>query len=99
MVPFEPQAAPLEGLPFHLRDLEAAMEWAAAHSDARLVVATDYPDQPEAIEIYLQDSNDPRWCIWRDYLGHLHVDDWVKQEFDLPYPTLSRALGFISSSF
>lgn len=92
------RSAPPEGLPFDLRDLRAAMSWAADRPGVLLSVTTDHPQVPEAIEIYPPGSSSPRWCIWRDYEGHLRVDDWAGYKFDLPYPTLLKALGFISSS-
>ena len=94
--PIEP--VPLEGLPFELPDLCMALKWAAMRPKVRLFVAMDHRYVPEALEIYSAETKSPRWCIWRDYEGHIHLDDWVKSQFDLPYRTLETALDFIDAN-
>jgi hypothetical protein len=93
--PTEP--VPLEGLSFELEDLQTALAWVANRPAIRLEVATDHRFVPEALEISPPGSKSPRWCIWRDYTGNLHLDDWLKSEFDLPYHTLATALAFIEA--
>jgi hypothetical protein len=87
-----------EGLSFALTDLQVAMAWASLRPDLRLLVAMDYIHTPELIEIHLAGSDMPRWVMWRDYTGCLHVDDWAGPEFDLPCPTIMLALRFIESN-
>jgi hypothetical protein len=94
--PTEP--APLEGLSFDMEDLQTALAWVAKLPGVRLAVATDHRFVPEALEICPPGSKSPRWCIWRDYDGHMHLDDWVRSEFDLPYHTVPAALAFIESN-
>jgi hypothetical protein len=89
---------PLEGLAFDIEDLCAALAWVATRPGVQLSVATDHRYVQEALEICPPGKRSPRWCIWRDYEGHLHLDDWVKSEFDLPYHTLPTALAFIELS-
>lgn len=91
--PTEP--AFLEGLPFAISDLQAALAWAAGRPGTRLAVALDHRCVQEAIEISPPGGKSPRWCIWRDCGGGLHLDDWAKAELDLPCHTLAAALGFI----
>jgi hypothetical protein len=93
--PTEP--VPLEGLSFDLEDLQTALAWVRNRPAIRLEVATDHRFVPEALEISPPGSKSPRWCIWRDYTGNLHLDDWLRSEFDLPYHTLVAALAFIES--
>lgn len=95
--PSSQKSAPLEGLHFNIADLQMAMAWVADRPSVRLLVMTDHRYVPEALEIYPPGSKTPRWCLWRDYEGRLHVDDWVRSEFDLPYLNLVEALGFITS--
>ncbi len=96
-VPSDP--IPTEGLAFEVEELKTAMAWAASRPGVRLWVATEHRYVQEALEICPPGQDTPRWCMWRDYEGHLHVDDWVKSEFDLPYHTLTSALAFIELSF
>ncbi len=96
--PIQPSSVPLEGLHFNMTDLSMAMSWVAERPSVRLLVTIDHRYVPEALEIDPPGSKAPRWCIWRDYEGRLHVDDWVRSEFDLPYLTLVEALGFITSN-
>jgi hypothetical protein len=91
--PAEP--APLEGLHFTVEDLQMALNWVAKRPRMRLAVAIDHRFVPEALEICPPDAKSPRWCIWRDYEGNMHLDDWLRSEFDLPYHTLPAALAFI----
>jgi hypothetical protein len=91
--PTEP--APLEGLAFTMEDLRTALAWVARRPAVRLTVATDHRSVPEALEISPPGTKSTRWCIWRDYEGNMHLDDWTKSEFDLPYHTLPSALAFI----
>ena len=88
-----------EGLAFDISDLRAAMAWVATQPDVQLRVATDHHAVQEALEICPPGATSPRWCIWRDYQGHLHFDDWLKSEFDLPCQTLAAALAFIKMHF
>ena len=88
---------PFEGLSFALPDLHAAMMWAAAHPNALLLVALDYPHIPEVIQVWPARSALPHWLIWRDCTGRLHVDDWFSGSFDLPCLTVRQALSFIGS--
>src|SRR5271157_5811075 len=94
--PTEP--VPLEGLPFDMEDLRTALAWVANRPSVRLSVATDHRYVPEALEICPRGAKSPRWCIWRDYEGSIHLDDWVRSEFDLPYHTVVEALAFIESN-
>jgi hypothetical protein len=87
----------LEGTYFPLWDLSKAITWAAVRSGVRLVVATDHQDVAEAIEIHPPRTNSPRWCIWRDQSGILHLDDWQLSQFDQRFITLNGALAFVSS--
>ncbi len=96
-VPSDP--TPTEGLAFEVEELKTAMAWAASQPGVRLWVATEHRYVQEALEISPPGQDTPRWCMWRDYEGHLHVDDWVKSEFDLPYHTLASALAFIERHF
>jgi hypothetical protein len=91
--PTEP--LPLEGLAFELQDLRMALCWAADRPGVRLSVAADHLYVQEALEICPPGKKPVRWCIWRDYQGHIHLDDWVRSEYDLPYHTLETALSFI----
>ncbi len=86
---------PLEGLAFDIGDLRTAMAWVATWPDVRLRVATDHQSVQEVLEICPPGTTALRWCIWRDPQGHLHLDDWLKSEFDLPCLTLVAALAFI----
>jgi hypothetical protein len=92
---FTPQ---LEGLPFTVRDLEAALTWASHRSDIRLHIRLDCVCSPEVIEVYPQGALFPRWCIWQTHEGRLQVDDLVRNEFALPYPIIDMALRFIASA-
>jgi hypothetical protein len=96
-VPAPIQPIPSEGLAFDIRDLQIALMWVARRPDVRLLVATDHSSVQEALEIWPPGMKSPRWCIWRDDQGHIHVDDWVRSEFDLPYYTLLAALAFIDA--
>ncbi len=98
MQPLPSDQEPLEGLPFPLCDLQVAMTWASKRPHLRLIVTTDHLDAPEVIEVYPPHAVAPRWFIWRDPEGRLHVDDWGKPEFDLPYLTVKTALTFIAAS-
>jgi hypothetical protein len=91
--PTEP--VPLEGLAFEMEDLRTALDWVAKRPGVRLSVATDHRFVPEALEIWPPGTKSPRWCMWRDYEGNMHLDDWVKSEFDLPYHTVAAALAFV----
>jgi hypothetical protein len=93
-----PNPIPLEGLSFEMEDLRAALAWVADRPSVRLSVTTDHRYVQEALEICPPGTKSPRWCIWLDYEGHMHLDDWVKSEFDLPYHTLAAALAFIESN-
>ena len=93
--PIEP--IPSEGLSFDIKDLQIAMTWVAKRPNVRLVIATDHRSVQEALEIWPPGTTAPRWCIWRDDKGQMHVDDWVRSEFDLPYYTLPSALAFIEA--
>jgi hypothetical protein len=86
---------PLEGLAFDMDDLRTALAWVANRPRVRLSVETDHRHVPETLEICPPGTKSPRWCIWRDYEGHMHLDDWVTSEFDLPYHKLDAALAFI----
>ncbi len=86
-----------EGLHFLLSDLRATMAWATVHANVRVCVVTDHFYFPEMIQVSPQGAILPRRYLWRDHLGRLHVDDQKIAEFDLPYPTLERALIFIAS--
>ena len=88
---------PREGLHFLLSDLRAAMAWATTHAKVRVLVVTDHFYLPETIQVSPPGAIFPRWYMWRDHLGRLHVDDREQAEFDLPYPTVRRALVFIAS--
>jgi hypothetical protein len=90
--------AHLEGLAFDIEDLQAALAWVAKRPGVQLIIATDHHSVQEAIEIRPSGVLAPRWCIWRDYQGMMHLDDWAKSEFDLPYHTMATALAFIDSS-
>jgi hypothetical protein len=92
-----PAPDPHDGLPFALSDLQAAMAWASARPSLRLRVATNYRRSPEIIQIYPPGTILPRWALWRDHAGHLHVDDWDGPEFDLHFSTVIAALGFIEA--
>jgi hypothetical protein len=94
-----PAPDPHDGLSFALSDLQAAMAWATARPSLRLRVATHYRRSPEIIQIYLLDAVRPRWVLWRDYTGHLHVDDWAVPEFDINFLSVIEALGFIEARF
>lgn len=96
--PTPPKPVPLEGLHFNMVDLHMALAWVKERPSVRLLVMTDHRYVPETLEIYPPGSEAPRWCLWRDYEGRLHVDDWVRSEFDLPYLNLVEALGFITSN-
>jgi hypothetical protein len=87
----------VEGTYFPLWDLTKAVTWAAVRSGVRLVVAADHQDIPEALEIHSPQTNSPRWCIWRDQRGILHLDDWQLSYFDQRFITLDTALAFVSS--
>ena len=93
--PIEP--IPSEGLSFDIKDLLIALSWIAKRPEMRLIVATDHQSVQEALEIWPPGTKAPRWCIWRDDKGNMHVDDWVRSEFDLPYHTLPAALDFIEA--
>ena len=95
-----PVRATAAGVAFSIDDLEYAMAWAANRVGMlRLVVATDHATVDEAIEIFLPDAKAPRWCLWRDDSGKLHVDDWTMHKFDLPYHNVHSALHFVSDHF
>jgi hypothetical protein len=81
-----------------MQDLQAALVWVANRAGVRLTVATDHRHVPEALEITPRGATSTRWCIWRDYEGNMHLDDWKRSEFDLPYHTLAAALAFIDLS-
>ena len=87
--------APPEGLAFDISDLRTAMAWVATQPGVQLRVATDHQFVQEALEIFLPGKTAPRWCIWRDYQGHMHINDWLAFEFDLPCQTLEAGLAFI----
>ena len=87
----------LEGLPFAIRDLLAALAWAKTHSGVQLQITLDHPHIYEAIEICPPGTSSLRWLIWRTYEGRLRVDDLLKGDFGLPYLTLETALQFIAS--
>jgi hypothetical protein len=91
--PTEP--LPLEGLSFQIEELCSALGWAADRPGVRLSVAADHRYVQEALEICPPGKKPPRWCIWRDHEGRIHLDDWVRHEYDLPYHTLASALAFI----
>jgi hypothetical protein len=95
-VPFKPGR--FEGLFFALSDLQAAMAWVSIRPRVRLSVKTCYLTVPEVIEVYPPGSGLPRWRLWRDRAGRLHVDDWTKGKFNLPYSTVPTALRFIDAS-
>jgi hypothetical protein len=97
MKPALSRSAPPEGLHFAMADLQVAMSWAGLHSNVRLSVVLDHSYIPEAIHIGSPGSKVTRWCIWRDHKGHLWVEDWLDNEFGLPYQTVTEALGFIGS--
>jgi hypothetical protein len=78
-----------------MADLHVAMSWADSHPNARLSVVLDHPYIPEAIHICSPGAAVTRWCLWRDHKGHLWVEDWLDKRFNLPYPTVTEALGFI----
>jgi hypothetical protein len=92
-----PAPAPRDGLPFALSDLQAAMAWAAAHPSVRLRVATNYLKAPEIIQIYSSDAVLPRWVLWRDHTGRLHVEDRGAPEINLHLPLIA-ALRLIEAS-
>lgn len=98
MKPTQPPPVSLEGHYFALIDLQTAMAWASARPAVRLAVTTDHRGTPEVIEIRPPGALSPRWLIWRDHTGLLHVDDWVTPQFDLPYLTVVTALKFIDSN-
>jgi hypothetical protein len=89
---------PVEGRPFSLRDLRAALAWAESRPGVRLHIMSDHPDIIEVIEIYPPAYSSPRWLLWNTSEGRLRVGDLTKGEFDLPYPTLEAALRFIGST-
>jgi len=91
--------APPEGLAFDISDLRTAMAWVATQPGVQLRVATDHQFVQEALEICLPGKTAPRWCIWRDYQGHMHINDWLAFEFDLPCQTLAAGLAFIEMHF
>jgi hypothetical protein len=93
--PAPTRPVPFEGLPFDIEDLKIAMEWVAIRPSVRLCVATDHCTVQEALEICPSGGKLARWCIWRSNDGHVHLDDWVKAEFNLPYHTVASALAFI----
>jgi hypothetical protein len=86
-----------EGLHFILSDLRVAMVWATTHASVRVLVVADHFYLPELIEVFQPGAVSPRWCMWRDHLGRLHLDDEENAEFDLPFHTVERALAFIAS--
>ena len=86
---------PLEGLAFDISDLRTAIAWVATQPDVQLRVATDHHAVQEALEIYPPGKTSPRWCIWRDGQGHMHLNDWLAFEFDLPCQTLAAALAYV----
>ena len=92
-----PAPAPHDGLPFALSDLEAAMAWASAHPSLQLRVATNYRRSPEIIQIYSADLLLPRWLLWRDYSGRLHVEDWNASVLNLHYASVMIALRLIEA--
>ena len=92
-----PAPDPHDGLPFALSDLQAAMAWASARPSLHLRVATNYRRSPEIIQIYPPNAVLPRWIIWRDPAGRLHLDDWDGPEFDLHHSTVMAALKFIEA--
>jgi hypothetical protein len=96
--PASTEPMPLEGLPFAMEDLRTALAWVASRPNVRLAVATDHRYVPEALEICPPGTSSPRWCIWRDYEGSIHLDDWLRSEFDLPYHTVAAALAFIETN-
>src|SRR5271170_2335139 len=59
----------LDGLPFASRDLRSAAAWAKTKPDVRLQVTSD--GVSGIIEIYLQGSASPRWCVWQTNDGRL----------------------------
>jgi hypothetical protein len=89
-------ADPLEGLSFVMDDLHAAIAWASAHPELRMVVATGYLLSPEVIEVYPLGSSSPRWFVWRDHLGSVRGGDCKEYAFAVPYPSVRTALRFIA---
>lgn len=95
--PIQLYPEPLEGLPFPLRDLCSALNWADAHPGVQVRIMLDHPWINEVIEIQPPGSSSLRWLIWRTHEGRLRVDDLAKAEFGLPYLTVATALQFIAT--
>jgi hypothetical protein len=95
-VPSDPE--PLDGLFFSLGDLLTAMAWASVRPELSLIVATDHRQAPEVLEVYPPGEDSPRWRLWRDFTGRLHVDDCERPELDLSDLTVSKALRLIAGS-
>ena len=93
-----PAPDPQDGLPFAMTDLLTAMEWASAHPSVRLRVATNYRRSPEIIQIFYSDAVLPRWILWRDHTGRLHVNDWHAPELEVHYSTVTATLRSIEAS-
>jgi hypothetical protein len=86
----------LDGVPFAPRDLRSAILWANSQPSARLRLTAD--GISGIMEIYLDGSSHPRWCLWQTSDGRLQFDDLVTNQFALPYATLDMALRFIAQN-
>lgn len=95
---FPTEPLPPEGLSFDMAELRKALRWAADRPGVRLLVAADHRYVQEALEICPPGKKPPRWCIWRDHEGRIHLDDWATPEYDLPYHTLAAALAYIETN-
>ncbi len=87
----------LDGFPFALRDLHAALAWAAARPDVWLRITPAGAQVSGVIEICPAGASWPRWCLWQTLDGRLQLDDVATGECALPYPTIHMALRFIAS--
>ena len=85
------------GPAFEISSLSFAMGWAKRRA-IRLVVVTDYPMVEEAIEIGVMPGGTPRWCIWRDHTGAIHLDDWETKKFDKLCVSVADALARVARS-